>query len=67
MSKNICTEVLKHTNHTPTISGIEMTVVKARVLVQRLEVLKQLVYMAKGTWDLEGMTDDKRLLISELS
>ena len=44
-----------------------MMVVKAQVSVQRLEVLKQLVFMAKGTLDLEGMTDDKRLLISELS
>lgn len=44
-----------------------MTVVGAQVSEETPAVLKQLVYMARDAEDLEGMTDDKRLLISELS
>lgn len=42
-------------------------VVESPVCEGRPEVFEQLVYMPKGTRDLEGMTDDKRILISELS
>lgn len=44
----------EHTSLTPTISqtDIKMTVVEAQVSGESPEVLKQLVYMARGTEDL---------------
>lgn len=40
---------------------------EAQVSEERPVVGNHLVYMARGTEDLEGMTDDLRLLFSELS